>query len=101
VPAEVRLYDKLFATEDPEDVPEGSDFHANLNPESLVTLTGCMLEPGLRDAQADINYQFERKGYFVVDRADSKPDALVFNRTVGLRDSWAKMQKREAQQKKK
>ncbi len=87
LPAEVRLYDKLFTTEDAKD--------DSLNPESLVTLRGCIVEPGLKDADPDTSYQFERKGYFVVDRVDSRPDALVFNRTVGLRDSWAKLQKQE------
>ncbi|MEE9126331.1 MAG: glutamine--tRNA ligase, partial [Planctomycetota bacterium] len=93
IQSEVRLYDKLFTTEDAEDVVEGGDFHDNLNPESLVKLSGCMLEPGLQDAKPGTNYQFERKGYFVLDSVDSKPDRLVFNRTVGLRDSWARIQK--------
>jgi glutaminyl-tRNA synthetase len=98
--SEVRVYDKLFTTENPEDVPEGGDFHDNLNPESLVKLAGCMLEPGLQDAKPGTNYQFERKGYFVVDSVDSKPGSLVFNQTVGLRDSWAKIQKQAGAQKK-
>ncbi len=96
IQSEVRLYDKLFTKEDPAEVPEGGDLHDNLNPESLVKVTGCMLEPGLQDAKPGTNYQFERKGYFVVDSVDSKPGQLVFNRTVGLRDSWARIQKQAA-----
>ena len=93
VAAEVRLYDHLFTKEDPEDVAEGEDFTANLNPNSLVTLTGCMVEPSLAATEPGSRYQFERKGYFCVDQ-DSSPDALVFNRTVTLKDTWAKIQKK-------
>jgi glutaminyl-tRNA synthetase len=96
--AEVRLYDHLFAKPDPDDVPEGQTYLANLNPKSLEVLTTCRLEPSLANAKAGDRYQFERQGYFCVDR-DSKPGALVFNRTVTLVDTWAKIEK--AEQKKK
>jgi glutaminyl-tRNA synthetase len=92
--AEVRLYENLFTKEDPNDVPEGQEFTANLNPNSLETLTDAKLEPSLASAKPGDRYQFERLGYFCVDR-DSKPGALVFNRTVQLRDTWAKIEKRE------
>lgn len=91
--AEVRLYDYLFDKENPYDAPEGQDFMANLNPNSLEVLTGCKLEPSLEEANPGDRFQFERLGYFVVDR-DSTSDQLVFNRTVTLRDTWAKMQKK-------
>ena len=89
LPAEVRLYDHLFAQADP-DVPEGEDFTATLNPHSLETLTSCQVEPSLAGAAAGSRYQFERQGYFCAD-ADTTPDGLVFNRTVALRDTWAKI----------
>jgi glutaminyl-tRNA synthetase len=95
--AEVRLYDYLFTKPDPDDYPEGQDYKANLNPQSLVTLTNCRLEPSLSAAKVGERFQFERLGYFCVD-PDSKPGALVFNRTVTLRDTWAKI---ESAQKKK
>ncbi len=91
VDAEVRLYDHLFTKEDPDDVPEGQDFRANLNPHSLEVLTGCKVEPCLADAPAGSRYQFERLGYFCVD-PDSTAGRPVFNRTVTLRDTWAKIQ---------
>jgi len=91
--AEVRLYDKLFLVENPNKAPEGKDFTAHLNPESLEVLTGCMVEPGLAEATLDDRFQFIRQGYFCLDSGDSRPDALVFNRTVSLRDTWAKMKK--------
>ena len=93
LPAEVRLYDKLFLVENPNEVPEGKDFTIHLNPESLEVLTGCLVEPGLANATLDDRFQFIRHGYFCIDSGDSKPDALVFNRTVSLRDTWAKMEK--------
>ncbi|MCH8275843.1 MAG: glutamine--tRNA ligase/YqeY domain fusion protein [Armatimonadetes bacterium] len=93
--AEVRLYDHLFAKENPYDVEEGADFTANLNPNSLEVLRGCRVEPSLANASPDVNYQFERQGYFIADSVDSSPDALVFNRTVSLRDTWAKVQRSE------
>jgi glutaminyl-tRNA synthetase len=92
LPAEVRLYDHLFLQPDPDDVPEGQDYKANLNPESLVTLTACRVEPSLKAAPPGSRFQFERQGYFCVD-PDSSPDALVFNRTVSLADTWAKIEK--------
>jgi glutaminyl-tRNA synthetase len=94
IDAEVRLYENLFATENPGDVPEGQDFTVNLNPNSLEILTGAKLEPSLAVAKPGDRYQFERLGYFCAD-LDSKPGALVFNRTVPLRDTWAKIEKRE------
>jgi glutaminyl-tRNA synthetase len=92
-PAEVRLYDRLFTTEEPEDVPEGQDYKLNLNPGSLQVLRDCPVEPSLADAVPGSRFQFERLGYFCVDAKDSKPGALVFNRTVSLRDTWAKIEK--------
>jgi glutaminyl-tRNA synthetase len=92
LPAEVRLYDNLFLKEDPNEVEEGQDFTANLNPDSLQVLHDCKVEPSLRDAAPGTKYQFERLGYYCLDR-DSKQE-LVFNRTIGLRDTWAKIEKR-------
>ncbi len=92
VPAEVRLYDDLFAKEDPLDVPEGQDWKSGINPDSLQVLEGCCLEPSLAGAEPGERYQFERLGYFCVDR-DTSGDRLVFNRTVTLRDAWAKIAK--------
>jgi glutaminyl-tRNA synthetase len=89
--AEIRLYDNLFTKEDPNDVPEGQEFTANLNPNSLEVIKDAKLEPSLQSAIAGGRYQFERLGYFCVD-PDSKPGALVFNRTVALKDTWAKKQ---------
>jgi glutaminyl-tRNA synthetase len=93
IDAEVRLYETLFTKEDPDDVAEGQDFTANLNPNSLEVLKGCKLEPSLRGAEPGSGYQFERLGYFCVD-LDSKADQPVFNRTVALRDTWAKIEKK-------
>jgi glutaminyl-tRNA synthetase len=90
--AEVRLYDHLFVKPDPDDVEEGSDFTANLNPDSLETLTSSRVEPSLASATPGSRYQFLRLGYFCVD-PDSSDGALVFNRTVSLRDTWAKIEK--------
>ena len=87
------MYENLFSKEDPSDVPEGQDFTANLNPNSLEVIPDAKLEPSLADAAAGSRYQFERLGYFCVD-SDSKPGALVFNRTVELRDTWARLQKK-------
>jgi glutaminyl-tRNA synthetase len=92
--AEVRLYESLFTKEDPNDVPEGQEFTANLNPNSLETLTAAKLEPSLAIAKPGDRYQFERLGYFCVD-PDLTSEKLVFNRTVQLRDTWAKIEKRE------
>jgi glutaminyl-tRNA synthetase len=94
--AEVRLYDSLFTTENPDEAPEGKDFTANLNPNSLETLADCYVEPALANAAALNRYQFERLGYFCVD-PDSTADKLVFNRTVTLKDTWAKIQQSEKQ----
>jgi glutaminyl-tRNA synthetase len=90
--AEVRLYDQLFTKENPDEVEEGKDFTSNLNPNSLEVLTSCQVEPSLKDAVPGSRYQFERKGYFCVD-LDSSDNKLVFNRTVSLRDTWAKIEK--------
>jgi len=95
VECEVRLYDRLFAVEGPSDVPADRDFKDFLNPESLVVLTGCRCEPSLATAAPGARFQFERIGYFCVD-PDSTPDVPVFNRTVPLRDSWAKIEKKLA-----
>ncbi|MGB3716613.1 MAG: glutamine--tRNA ligase/YqeY domain fusion protein [Candidatus Promineifilaceae bacterium] len=91
--AEVRLYDTLFINEEPTQVEEGGDFTDNLNPNSLQILSGSRVEPNLATARSGDNFQFMRQGYFCVDSVDSSPDNLVFNRTVTLRDSWAKIQK--------
>ena len=90
--AEVRLYDHLFTKEHPQDLEEGKDWKDGLNPDSLKVLPKCYVEPGLAGAQPGDRFQFERKGYFCVD-PDSKDAHLVFNRTVTLRDTWARMQK--------
>ena len=90
LPAEVRIYDRLFTKEDPNDVPPGQDFTANLNPDSLTVLGECYVEPALAGAEPGYSCQFERQGYFCVD-SDSTADRLVFNRTVQLRDEWAKL----------
>jgi len=92
LPAEVRLYDNLFTKENPDDVPEGEDFTSSLNPKSLEVLAGCRVEPSLKGAKPLNRYQFERLGYFCVD-PDTSGDKLIFNRTVTLRDEWAKIQK--------
>ncbi|KAA0229387.1 glutamine--tRNA ligase/YqeY domain fusion protein [candidate division KSB1 bacterium] len=96
VKAEVRLYDRLFVKENPEDNKDGSDFIAQLNPNSLETLRDCYLEPSLAHAVPGSRYQFERLGYFCADAVDSKPGKPVFNRIVSLKDSWAKIEKGEA-----
>lgn len=93
--AEVRLYDHLFDQPDPEDLPEGVDYKSNLNPRSLQVLSGCKLEPGLKEAEPGSRFQFERLGYFCVDTKDSTPGNPVFNRTVTLRDTWAKVGKQK------
>ncbi|MBW8012301.1 MAG: glutamine--tRNA ligase/YqeY domain fusion protein [Chloroflexi bacterium] len=94
IQAEVRLYDHLFNKEDPYDVAEGQDFTINLNPSSLEILEDCLLEPSLKDAKPGERFQFMRQGYFAIDPVDSSPEKLVFNRTVTLRDTWAKIQKK-------
>jgi glutaminyl-tRNA synthetase len=96
IDAEVRIYDNLFTKEDPNQVEEGQDFTANLNPQSLEVITNGKLEPGLANVAPGTLYQFERLGYFCVD-LDSAPGKPVFNRTVALRDTWAKIQGRDRQ----
>ena len=91
--AEVRIYDKLFTKEDPNQVEEGQEFTANLNPNSLEVIAQAKLEPSLANAPIEGRYQFERLGYFCVD-PDSRPGRLVFNRTVALKDTWAKIEKK-------
>ncbi len=91
LPCQVRLYDRLFKTSDPDEVREGEDFTANLNPDSLVVLQGSLIEPSVADDPPGTRYQFERLGYFISDPLDSRPGDLVFNRTVTLRDTWAKI----------
>jgi glutaminyl-tRNA synthetase len=90
--AEVRLYDHLFTKEDPDDVPAGTDWLANINSNSLESLSGARVEPYLANARPGERYQFERLGYFALDK-DSTPGQLVFNRAVTLRDTWAKIEK--------
>ena len=94
IAAEVRLYDRLFKAKNPLQVEDGKDWLDNLNPESLVVLTGCKLEPSLAEVSPGDRFQFERVGYFCVD-PDSKPGRPVFNRTATLRDTWAKIKKRQ------
>ncbi|MGA1368027.1 MAG: glutamine--tRNA ligase/YqeY domain fusion protein [Blastocatellia bacterium] len=96
VTAEVRLYGNLFLKENPDEVEAGQDFTANLNPASLEVRTGCQVEPSLGEAVPETRYQFERLGYFCVDR-DSTPGRPVFNRTIGLRDTWAKIEEKTRQ----
>ena len=92
--AEVRLYDHLFNKPNPDDYPEGQSFLVNLNPQSLVIIKNARLEPSLKEALPDTRFQFERLGYFTVDTVDSQPGAPVFNRSVTLKDTWAKEQKK-------
>ncbi|MBM3262026.1 MAG: glutamine--tRNA ligase/YqeY domain fusion protein [candidate division Zixibacteria bacterium] len=94
IDAEVRLYDRLFNNPEP-DVTDEEKLPEILNPGSLETLSGCRLEPSLAHADPGSRYQFERIGYFCADSEDSRPDAPVFNRTVTLRDTWAKLQKKD------
>jgi len=89
---EVRLYDHLFTSPDPIDVGEGADWKSGINPDSLKVLKSCRAEPGLSGSAPGSRFQFERQGYFCVD-PDSTPDMLVLNRTVTLRDTWAKIEK--------
>ncbi len=96
VDAEVRHYETLFTKENPDEVEEGQDFTANLNPNSLEVLTNCKVEPSLRDVAPGTQYQFERLGYFCVD-PDSAAGKPVFNRTIGLKDTWAKIEQRGKQ----
>jgi glutaminyl-tRNA synthetase len=92
--AEVRLYDRLFTKENPDDPQDPTDYKEYLNAHSLEVIADAKLEPSLAEATPAERYQFERIGYFCVDSVDSKPKKLVFNRTASLRDSWAKMEKK-------
>jgi glutaminyl-tRNA synthetase len=94
LPIEVRLYDRLFSVEDPEKVGEGQTFLDHINPASLDVLHGCLAEPSLATAVVPARFQFERIGYFCVD-PDSRPGQLVLNRTVSLRDAWAKIEQKQ------
>ncbi len=95
VDVDVRLYDRLFTKADPDDLAEGEDYKTYLNPDSLETIRGCKVEPSLASAQPGDRYQFERLGYFCVDARDSQLGKPVFNRTVSLRDTWAKIEQAE------
>jgi len=101
IDAKVRLYDHLFTKVDPTAEKEGPDFKSYINPNSLITLKLCKVEPSMADAQPGSRYQFERQGYFCVDSVDSAEGKLIFNRTVSLRDSWARVKKKAMQEKKK
>jgi glutaminyl-tRNA synthetase len=92
VKAEIRLYDRLFTAEDPEG-DDTKDFKEFINPHSLDVLKGCLVEPSLESAKPGEQFQFVRQGYFCVD-PDSAPGKLVFNRTVPLRDTWARIEKK-------
>ncbi|MEC8301045.1 MAG: glutamine--tRNA ligase/YqeY domain fusion protein [Planctomycetota bacterium] len=94
VQADVRLYEHLFSCEDPNAIQEGDDWRNHLNANSVQVLEGCRVEACLASASPDERYQFERKGYFCLDRQDSTPEKLVFNRTVTLKDTWAKVKKK-------
>jgi len=98
VAAEVRLYDRLFLRPNPEAEKDGTDFKTYLNPDSLKTLTPCRVEPTLSGSPPGSRFQFERLGYFCVDPVDASDEKLVFNRTVTLRDQWAKIQKAQQHQ---
>ena len=93
VQAEVRLYDHLFTLKNMDEMEEGKDYRAYLNPNSVEVLTGCRVEPGLATAKAGNRFQFLRHGYFCVD-PDTRPGMPVFNRIVSLKDSWAKAQEK-------
>ena len=98
VPVEVRLYDRLFVNTSPGSDDPGGNFLNDLNPDSIETVTSCRVEPGLLKAEPEDIYQFERVGYFCVDSKESRPEALVFNRTVTLRDTWAKLEQENSGQ---
>ncbi len=93
IPAEVRLYDRLFSVPAPRDVEEGQDWLDNLNPDSLTVLERCWLEPSMASAESESRWQLERLGYFCVDGVDSTPEKKVLNRTIALRDSWARIER--------
>jgi glutaminyl-tRNA synthetase len=90
--AELRLYDTLFTQPNPYDVPEGGDFKDNINPDSLQVIREAKLEPSLAEASVGEPFQFMRQGYFTLDSVDTHPGAPVFNRTISLVDSWAKLE---------
>jgi len=94
LPAEIRLYDRLFNHPAPDAAKDGKDFKEHLNPDSLHTLTRCFVEPSLAEAAPGERFQFEREGYFCVDTGDSSEGKLVYNQIVGLRDSWAKIEQK-------
>lgn len=98
--AELRLYSHLFEKENPDDTEEGKDFTANINPDSLEILKGCKVEPSVKDAKSLDRYQFERRGYFCVDPDSEKEGRMIFNRTVTLKDTWAKIRKKQQNQQK-
>jgi glutaminyl-tRNA synthetase len=91
--AEVRLYDSLFTDSNPGEDKDGREFTDYLNPDSLEVLTSCKVEPFLAEGNASIRYQFLRMGYFCIDSRDSSGKKLIFNRIVGLKDTWAKVSK--------
>jgi len=97
IATEVRLYEHLFTRENPDVAEEGKNFKDYINPDSLKVVTSCVLEPSLAQAMPGSFYQFERQGYFCADAIDSKPGAPVFNRTVTLRDTWARIAKKQTQ----
>jgi glutaminyl-tRNA synthetase len=97
ISAEVRLYDRLFNHPAPDAAKDGQDYTAHLNSESVLTLTRCVLEPTLDEAEEGEYFQFEREGYFCKDQIVTADNSPVFNRTVTLRDSWAKIEKQAAQ----
>jgi glutaminyl-tRNA synthetase len=99
VSAQVRLYEHFFVKENPNEVEDGKDFTAYINPNSLEILANCMVEPSLSEAKPGSRYQFERLGYFCVDAKDSAEGSLLFNRTVTLRDTWARILKAQQQKK--
>ena len=99
LPADVRLYGHLFSREYPEDTDEGEDYKDAIDPDSLQVLTGCLVEPSLGGAPVGARYQFERQGYFCVDPDSSSSKNLIFNRTVSLRDTWARIQQRQGEAK--
>jgi glutaminyl-tRNA synthetase len=98
IKTEVRLYEHLFTRENPDVAEEGKNFKDYINPDSLKVLPSCMLEPSLAQAVPGSLYQFERQGYFCADSVDSKPGAPIFNRTVTLRDTWARLEKKQNKQ---
>ena len=94
IDAEIRLYDRLFRVENPRKAPEGGTFMDNINPNSLEIIGNAKLEPALEQVTAGESFQFERLGYFCADAKDFTPEQPVFNRTVTLRDSWQRLQKK-------